>query len=123
MSSCVEERAPKQFGGMGGVDRTVPFDAYTEDLFAQAVQRALGECVRADRQVAKALWCALANVQWHHTTGDYASYSFRAAGDLVASLRDEGYYLDWYCCGPDGTVSEQIAEAMKAEGWEYSFYE
>jgi hypothetical protein len=30
-----------------------------------------------------------------------------------------GDYLDWYCSGPDGIVSDYIAETMRSKGWRY----
>lgn len=107
------------FGGLGGSWETVAFVEYKDDLFAQAVNRALGARIRADKLAGEAMWSALANVDWKHENGDMASYSFRAAGDLIASIRAEGMYMDWYCCGPYSTVSEEIAQAMAKEGWTY----
>lgn len=104
------------YGGMGGLTDGRPHNP--EDKFEAAVERALGEKIRADDEIAKAMWCALANVDWFHPeSGDSAGYSFRAAGDLVAAIRGTGNYMDWYCCGPDGRVVEIISRAMKKEGW------
>jgi hypothetical protein len=103
------------FGGMGGSSELLSLDE--TDLFAMAVERALGERIRADDEMAKAMWSALANVDWKHTNGDTAGYSFRAAGDLIASIRRAGNYMDWYCSGPYATVDEGIADALGREGW------
>jgi hypothetical protein len=105
------------FGGFGGVWDGLPFQAYDGDLFARAVERQLGEKIRADREVGVRLWSALANVDWKHANGDTAAYSFRAAGDLIASICGKGMYMDWYCSGPYATVSDDISEALGKEGW------
>jgi hypothetical protein len=112
------------FGGMGGVPDTVAFEKYKDDLFAQALNRQYGDAIRASEpgdwhnanSVAARAWGALANVDWVHANGDTASYSFRAAGDLLASIRGKGQYMDWYCSSEAG-VPDEIEEGMAQEGW------
>ena len=85
--------------------------------FEAAVQRQLGDKIRADIAIGVLLWCALANVDWTHPIHGDIGYSFRAAGDLIAALRREGDYIDWYCCGEYGHVHDVISAAMEREGW------
>lgn len=100
-----------RFGFLGAqpIDQDNPFEV--------AVERALGDVIRADEAVAKELWSAMANIHWFHAEHGEAAYSFRAAGGLVADIRGEGNYMDWYCASPEGVVSERITTAMAGEGW------
>lgn len=101
------------YGGFGGG----PLRAVRDDPFESAVERCLGVEIRDDPEIAKQMWGALANVDWTHANGDTAGYSFRAAGDLVAAVRREGYYMDWYGSAPDGVITDLIARRMATTGW------
>ena len=118
----------KSFGGLGGISGGRERD--TADAFENACDAAFGERLRAEGRgsgwatedgkppkLGYALWGSLANVDWIHENGDTASYSFRAAGDLIASIVGDGDYRDWYCSAPEGVVDDEIADGLAAHGW------
>jgi hypothetical protein len=50
------------------------------------------------------------------------SCSWRYAGGLIAQIRTLNYnlhedYMDFYCCGNEGHVSELVREALAELGW------
>lgn len=59
------------------------------------------------------------------------SCSWRHAGGIVADMRQEGDYIDWYCTGilsgeeglpslghkPEGHVTDEIRDDLKRLGW------
>ena len=70
-------------------------------------------------QLSREISSALCNMQWAHE--DYEeeySCSWRYAGDLVASLRSCGEnYIDFYCSGWEGVVTEGVFDILLEEGW------
>lgn len=67
---------------------------------------------------ARLLYAALCNTEWHHrATGQLWSCSWRSAGDVVADMRGEGNYMDWYCSGGEGLVDEVVLMEVEALGW------
>ena len=72
---------------------------------------------------------------WQQTAGDLAalddpepwSCSWRYAGGILAELRFEGDYMDWYCSGigydhdsgyvSEGIVTEEIRNDLAQLGW------
>ena len=99
----------------GGLNQTRRPDL--SDPFEAAVAANFSSLVQASPRFAEDLWGALCNVYWIHKTHGAVGGSFRYAGDLVAALRGEGNYLDWYCTGRAGKVPKQISSAMEAAGW------
>lgn len=67
---------------------------------------------------ARLLYAALCNTEWRHReTGALWSCSWRAAGGVIAHLRGEGGYMDWYCSGGEGLVDEGVLAEVEALGW------
>jgi hypothetical protein len=80
-----------------------------------------------DDQFANELYCACCNVIWVHEDNSTWTCSWRYAGGMVADLRNErkgpistqSYedYLDYYCMGKEGVVSDRVLEALATLGW------
>jgi len=123
--STIAKVTNKIFGGLGGSKEPLDLGIdYSEDEFAQTLNRCLGDFIRESKDNAYAMWSALANVDWikNNPDGsqDIASYSFRGAGDLIAAIRADGpIYMDYYCSGELATVDYFIADALAKEGWIY----
>ena len=66
------------------------------------------EKVRADDVYAKKLYAAMCNISW------------RSAGGVIADIRGEGDYMDWYCSGNEGRVDPEITADLADIGWHWS---
>lgn len=95
--------------------------------------------VKASDSYAQNLYAAMCNMQfqkqevWPVLKNDRWSCSWRHAGGIVADMREEGDYIDWYCSGigggyteedgqqvgyvPEGVVTEEIAQDLLKLGW------
>ena len=87
--------------------------------FELTIERLFGERVRMDAALAVELWSALANIDWHGPDGAMVQYSLRDAGSMVAWIREDGDYMDWYGSGPARVVSPWIDDELAAEGWSW----
>jgi len=71
------------------------------------------EKVKADRVYAQHLYAAMCNNDfqrndvWPILTDKTWSCSWRYAGGIIANIRGEGDYLDWYCSGIVDVDAEQ----------------
>ena len=93
---------------------------------------------KSTKTYAQNLYAAMCNQDWQRNDvwpllkGETWSCSWRYAGGIVADMREEGDYIDWYCSGiqgePDadwvdlghvseGTVTDQIREDLFQLGW------
>ncbi len=102
------------------------------------------EKARASESYSQNIYAALCNMQWCHIdtwpilSEQYWSCSWRYAGGIVADMRQEGDYIDWYCSGmggiadydtdpvewgqktkyvSEGTVTEEIEQDFRRLGW------
>ena len=102
----------------GGADPRRP-DAYLDNELATAVYSGLGAAMLSDEALCVEVWESLTNTVWTGRGGSWL-YSFRSAGDLIASIVDRGDYLDWYCCGTPGRVSGRVERALSRRGFEHA---
>lgn len=80
--------------------------------------KALADRAREDREFAVELYAGLCNADWEHDDGTRWEGSWRYAGELIAHLRGRGEcYLDFYCSGGEGEITDRVADAMAALGW------
>jgi hypothetical protein len=105
----------------------------------------LCEKIKASEGYAQNLYAALCNREFVKLDvlpilkNETWSCSWRYAGGLIANIRGEGDYLDWYCSGmgglatydvdegnaymakmkyvPEATVTDEIREDLKQLGW------
>lgn len=79
--------------------------AKQDATYAVNVYRALCNNVfqRAD------VWPILKDETW--------SCSWRYAGGIVADMIEDGDYLDFYCAGYEGTVTDEFAADLRQLGW------
>jgi len=71
------------------------------------------------------------NQVWPRLKDEYWSCSWRSAGGIVADLRGQGDYIDWYCSGimgvgetdsfrgyvSESTITDEIRQDLFAIGW------
>jgi len=93
---------------------------------------------KSTKTYAQNLYAALCNQDWQRNDvwprlkGQRWSCSWRYAGGIVADMREQGDYIDWYCSGiqgepdddwidlghvPEGTITDQIREDLFKLGW------
>jgi len=98
---------------------------------------------RESEAYAQNLYAAMCNIRFQKREvmsilkDEYWSCSWRSAGGIVADMRGEGDYIDWYCSGigeglgygdstgtkgyvPEGTVTEEIEMDLYNLGWVHS---
>jgi hypothetical protein len=101
--------------------------------------------IKSREDYAQNLYAAFCNMRWQKTEvmpilkDELWSVSWRGAGGVVAELREQGDYLDWYCSGmgglawyetedqdqwmvdkkyvPESTVTDEIKEDLRRLGW------
>jgi len=98
--------------------------------------------VKASDNYAQNLYAAMCNMTWQsrefwqELKGETWSCSWRSSGGIIADMREQGDYIDWYCSGigskelgngltgadgagyvPEGVVTEEIELDLNRLGW------
>jgi hypothetical protein len=104
--------------------------------------------VKASNNYAQNLYAAMCNMTWQsrefwqELKGETWSCSWRHSGGIIADMREDGDYIDWYCSGigneeygngldgtkpefdeagrnyvPEGVVTEEIELDLNRLGW------
>jgi hypothetical protein len=72
---------------------------------------------------ARDLYSALCNTRWFRNEHEWGT-TWRSAGGIVAYLRDLNEdYMDFYCSGNEGTVTDEVATELATLGWTWEPYD
>ncbi|MCB1476289.1 MAG: hypothetical protein H6883_09880 [Rhodobiaceae bacterium] len=92
------------------------FENYT--LFEAALEKRLGDQMRADDEICKQVWSAMANVDWYNFERELSvGYTFRHASEVIYVIIGRYDDLKWYCCAPPAVISPLVGMSLKKEGW------
>lgn len=73
-------------------------DAYAQNLYAAMCNNDF---------IKREMWPLLKEQKW--------SCSWRYAGGIIADMQEKGDYIDWYCSGIRGEVSQEIIDSWDNE--------
>ena len=79
--------------------------------------------VRSSDEYAQELYAALCNNKfvkremWEILKDEPWGCSWRYAGGILADMRQQGDYMDWYCSGNEGNISATIDDDLYTLGW------
>jgi hypothetical protein len=115
---AVEERAVRELprSSAAAMPRGCQTGSVARDL--EHDLKALADRARDDRDFAGELYAGLCNADWTHDDATEWSGSWRSAAGVVAQLRGRGEdYLDFYCAGGEGEITDRVADALAHLGW------
>lgn len=133
-------RMPKTMG-----TDNITYLSYPANLVADIEDSMKVRDMVKDDQFAREVYSALCNMQWlkvdlsvddfykermlkiiaegnTYRVEEMFTVSWRTAGGIVADMRNKYHnasedYMDWYCAGNEGEVSERVSEAFEELGW------
>jgi hypothetical protein len=108
------ENAQRQFDDPEARKNDLEYDLRTTDWILAKV--------RGRRDYAQNLYAALCNNEFQRNDvipilrNEIWSCTWRSAGGIVADMREEGDYIDWYCSGMRGNPAD---DPDTDENWSY----
>lgn len=127
MFARIIEEDSKKFNDPESRKDNLEYDLVTTNWILQKV--------RENKVYAQNLYAAMCNRDFQKLDvlpilkGQTWSCSWRYAGGIVADMRQEGDYIDWYCSGirdkdaddngyvPESVVTEEIEQDLNKLGW------
>ena len=100
----------KRFDAAGTKDNNLEYDLLTTDWIL--------EKTRNSESYAQNLYAAMCNTKfvkndvWPRLQDQHCSYSWRYAGGIIADMREEGDYINWYCSGIGGDIKDYVGEGV-----------
>lgn len=70
-----------------------------------------------DDSYARDFYAALCNNELFYNGELTDGYTFREAAALIAYVRKNGNYIDWYCSGNEGKVTDEVREDLLDMGY------
>lgn len=71
---------------------------------------------RHSQTYCRDLYAALCNNQFFYGDKDW-SCTWRQAGGIISDMIEKGDYIDWYCSGNEGFVTDEIKLDLMMMGW------
>jgi hypothetical protein len=84
-------------------------------------ERIVAKCVNSQVYCTD-LYGALCNNRFFYGDKEW-SCSWRMSGGIVADIINSGEYIDWYCSGNEGVVTDEIKLDLMMMGWTVKPYE
>lgn len=81
------------------------------------------KCVSSETY-CRDLYSALCNNRFVYNYNDKEwDFSWRYAGGIISDILEKGEYLDWYCSGNEGNVTDEVRSDLIKLGWSVKPYE
>lgn len=79
------------------------------------------KCIKSSNY-CRDLYSALCNNRFFKNDKEWTC-SWRYAGGIISDLIEKGDYIDWYCSGYEGNVTDEIRSDLTDLGWVIKSYD